>query len=180
MGPVRRLGERSRDQRAGQAMGALREVFYSTFEKPLDAKRRLVVPQEFRALAAGPFDGVFCFPSVEADCIEGGGKALFERNEALINEFEVGDPLRYSLEFTLRGGMARLAFDTAGRVTLPEHLCDMFGLSDWVVVVGLGERFQIWGREAFHAARAAHGANAREGLAASRAEQRRARLGAGL
>jgi MraZ protein len=71
-------------------------VFYSTFEKPLDAKRRIVVPQEFRAFATGPFDGIFCFPSVEADCIEAGGKALFERNEALINEFEVGDPLRYS------------------------------------------------------------------------------------
>jgi MraZ protein len=160
-------------------VGAWGEVFYSTFEKPLDAKRRIVVPQEFRALAAGPFDGIFCFPSVEADCIEGGGKALFERNEALINEFEVGDPLRYSLEFTLRGGMAQLAFDTAGRVTLPEHLCEMFGLSDWVVIIGLGERFQIWGRDAFHAARVAHGAGAREGLASSRAEQRRARLGAG-
>jgi MraZ protein len=160
-------------------VGAWGGVFYSTFEKPLDAKRRIVVPQEFRALSAGPFDGVICFPSVEANCIEAGGKALFDRNEALINEFEVGDPLRYSLEFTLRGGMAQLAFDTAGRVTLPEHLCDQFGLTDWVVLIGLGERFQIWGREAFHAARTAHGAGAREGLAASRAENRRARLGAG-
>jgi MraZ protein len=152
-------------------------VFYSTFEKPLDAKRRIVVPQEFRAFATGPFDGIFCFPSVEADCIEAGGKALFERNEALINEFEVGDPLRYSLEFTLRGGMAQLAFDNAGRVTLPEHLCERFGLTDFVVIIGLGERFQIWGREAFHAARDSHGAGAREGLVASRAEKRRARLG---
>jgi MraZ protein len=159
-------------------VGALGEVFYSTFEKPLDAKRRIVVPQGFRALASGPFDGVFCFPSVEADCIEGGGKALFDRNEALINEFEVGDPLRYSLEFTLRGGMAQLGFDTAGRVTLPENLCEMFGLTDWVVVVGLGDRLQIWARDAFHAQRATHRLSAREGLA-RHAEQRRARLASG-
>ena len=52
-------------------------MFLSTFEKQLDAKRRIVVPQEFRALVSGPFDGVFCFPSIEADCLEGGGKALF-------------------------------------------------------------------------------------------------------
>jgi MraZ protein len=155
----------------------LGEVFYSTFEKPLDAKRRIVVPADFRTAAAGPFDGVFCFPSVEADCIEGGGKALFDRNEALINEFDVGDPLRYSLEFTLRGGMAQLAFDTAGRVTLPENLCEMFGLTDWVVVVGLGERFQIWARDAFHAERPGHRTAAREGLRA-RAALRRARMGA--
>ena len=51
--------------------------------------------------------------------------------------------------------MAKLAFDTAGRITLPETLCEQFGLTDWVVVVGLGDRFQIWERDAFQAHRAA-------------------------
>ena len=152
-------------------------MFLSTFEKPLDAKRRIVVPQEFRTAVSGPFDGVFCFPSVEADCIEGGGKVLFDRYETLINEFDVGDPLRYALEFTVRGGMAQLSFDTAGRVTLPEHLCDMYGLTDVVTVVGLGDRFQIWSREAFQAQRAALGRVARDGLATHRAQQRAARVG---
>jgi MraZ protein len=154
-------------------------VFLSTFEKPLDAKRRLVVPAEFRAAVAGPFDGVFCFPSIEADCIEGGGKALFDRYEALIGELDVGDPLRYALEFSIRGGMAQLSFDTAGRVTLPEPLCEMFGLTDKVAVVGLGDRFQIWAPEAFQAQRATQLQVAREGLAALRAQQRQARIGAG-
>ena len=154
-------------------------MFLSTFEKPLDAKRRIVVPQEFRAAVAGPFDGVFCFPSVEAECIEGGGKVLFDRYETLINEFEVGDPLRYALEFTVRGGMAQLSFDTAGRVTLPEHLCELYGLTDVVTVVGLGDRFQIWSREAFQAQRAALSQAARAGLSAHRAQQRQLKLGAG-
>lgn len=154
-------------------------MFLSTFEKPLDAKRRIVVPQEFRATVAGPFDGVWCFPSVEADCIEGGGKALFDRHEALINEFEVGDPLRYALEFTVRGGMAQLSFDTAGRITLPENLCEQFGLTDWVVVVGLGDRFQIWSRDSFQAQRESQRQLARDGLAAARAAQRQIKLGVG-
>jgi len=153
-------------------------VFFSTFEKPLDAKRRIVVPQEFRAAVSGPFDGVFCFPSIEADCIEAGGKALFDKQEALINEFAFGDPLRYALEFTVRGGMAQLSFDTAGRITLPENLCEQFGLTDFVAVVGLGDRFQIWSREAFHAQRANQLRIAREGLAAHRAAGRQVRLGA--
>jgi MraZ protein len=153
-------------------------LFFSTFEKPLDSKRRIVVPAEFRAAVAGPFDGVFCFPSVEAKCIEGGGKAVFDRNEALINELPVGDPLRYSLEFILRGGMAQLSFDTAGRITLPENLCQMFGLTEWVTVVGLGDRFQVWSREEFQAQRETHWQNARDGLAAYRAQQRAARIGA--
>jgi len=152
-------------------------MFLSTFEKQLDAKRRIVVPQEFRALAAGPFDGVFCFPSIEADCIEGGGKALFDRYMGVIEELEFGDPLRSALETSVLGGMAKLSFDTAGRITLPETLCEAFGLTDWVVVVGMGERFQIWSRDAFQAHRAAQRELAREGLAQLRAQQRAARVG---
>jgi MraZ protein len=154
-------------------------MFLSTFEKQLDAKRRIVVPQEFRALAAGPFDGVFCFPSIEADCIEGGGKPLFDRYLSVIEELEFGDPLRTALETSVLGGMAKLSFDTAGRITLPEALCEMFGLTDWVAVVGLGDRFQIWSREAFQAHRAASRDMAREGLAKLRAQQRAARIGGG-
>jgi MraZ protein len=154
-------------------------VFLSSFEKQLDAKRRIVVPQDFRALAAGPFDGIVCFPSIEADCIEAGGKALYDRYLGLIEELEFGDPLRTALETSVLGGMAKLSFDTAGRITLPESLCEMFGLTDWVAVVGLGDRFQIWPREAFQAHRAAQREAAREGLAQMRAQQRAAKLEVG-
>jgi len=157
--------------------GRSAEMFLSTFEKQLDAKRRIVVPQEFRAALSGPFDGVFCFPSIEADCLEGGGKALFDRYNSVIEELDFGDPLRTALETSILGGMAKLSFDTAGRITLPETLCDMFGLSDWVTVVGLGDRFQIWDRGAFNAYRAAQRDVARQGLAQLRAQQRAARLG---
>ena len=60
-------------------------------------------------LAAGPFDGVFCFPSIEADCIEGGGKALFDRYSGVIEELEFGDPIRSALETSVLGGMAQLS-----------------------------------------------------------------------
>ena len=154
-------------------------MFLSTFEKQLDAKRRIVAPADFRAQITGPFDGVFCFPSIEADCIEGGGKPLFDRYMGVIEELEFGDPIRSALETSVLGGMAKLSFDTAGRITLPESLCEMFGLTDWVAVVGLGDRFQIWQREAFQAHRAAQRELAREGLATLRAQQRTARLGGG-
>jgi MraZ protein len=147
-------------------------VFLQTYEKQLDAKRRIVAPQEFRSTVSGPFDGLMCFPSIEADCLEGGGQALFERYEALIAELPFGDPTRSAIEFSVRGGLTRMAFDTAGRITLPEALCEQFGLTDWVVLVGLGERFQIWEREAFRAHREAQRLAARAGLAELRAQQR--------
>jgi MraZ protein len=153
-------------------------VFHSTFEKQLDAKRRIVVPQEFRAAAAGPFDGVFCFSSIEHDCIEGGGQALLDTYLSVIDELDFGDPLRTALETSVLGGMTRLAYDSAGRITLPEALCEAFGISDWVALVGMGERFQIWPRQAWQAHRAEQLRLARDGLPALRAQQRAARAGA--
>ena len=163
---------------SGDVGRGLGDVFLSTFDKQLDSKRRIVVPHEFRAAVGQPFDGVFCFPSIESDCLEGGGKALFDRYLGLIEELPFGDPLRSALETSVLGGMSRLSFDDAGRITLPPQLCDQFGLTDWVVLVGLGERFQIWPREAFQTRRAAAREGAREGLAKLRAAQRNAALGA--
>ncbi|HTK33913.1 MAG TPA: division/cell wall cluster transcriptional repressor MraZ [Caulobacteraceae bacterium] len=152
-------------------------MFLSTFEKQLDAKRRIVVPQDFRALTAGPFDGVFCFPSIEADCIEGGGQPLFQQYRSLIEELAFGDPLRSALEATVYGGAHQLGFDSAGRITLPETFCEQFGLTDWVTVVGLGDRFQIWARDAFQARRSEQRLVAREGLAKLRDAQRLQKTG---
>ncbi len=149
------------------------QVFLSTYEKQLDAKRRIVAPQDFRA-ALGGFDGIYCFPAIEADCLEAGGQALFDRYQALIGELAVGDPLRNALETSVLGGMTRLSFDTAGRITLPDSLCETVGISDWVVLTGLGDRFQIWSRDAFKTHRAVQRQAARDGLAALRAQQRSA------
>jgi len=165
-------------------------VFRSTFEKQLDSKRRIVLPQEFRAAAASPpaaptlaasapappseesFDGVFCFPSIEANCLEGGGQALFNRYLGVIEELPFGDPLRSALEFSVIGGMRQLPFDSAGRIVLPESFCDQFGLNDWVAVVGLINRFQIWPLEAYRAHRDAQRLAAQQGLPALRMAQR--------
>ncbi len=128
-------------------------MFLSSHEKQLDAKRRLLVPQDFRASALPPgtddFGGVYCFSSVEAECLECGGEAFFERYRAVIERYPVGSPTRRALEHKVYGGMQRLNFDTAGRITLPESLCERFGLTGAVVMVGLYDRFQVWAPKAY-------------------------------
>ena len=147
-------------------------MFLSTVEKQVDAKRRIVLPQDFRAAAAGAFDGVYCFASFEGDCLEGGGQALFDTYNDLVDELPFGDPVRSAMETSVFGGMVKLAFDTAGRITLPEAMCEEFCLTDWVCLVGLRTRFQIWSREAFKTHRARQRELARDGLHILRAQQR--------
>ena len=146
-------------------------MFLSTTDRQLDGKRRIVLPVEFRA-AVGPLDSLFCFPSIEADCLEGGGPDLLKTYDVLINELPFGDPLRTAIETSVRGGFARLSWDPAGRVTLPETLCEQFGLTDWVSVVGMGDRFQIWSKPAFAAHRERQRLLARDELVALRLRQR--------
>jgi MraZ protein len=141
-------------------------VFLSSHEKQLDAKRRLLVPQDFRVSALPPgaddFGGVYCFSSVEAECLELGGEAFFERYRAVIERYPVGSPTRRALEHKVYAGMQRLNFDTAGRITLPEGLCAQFGLNGAVVMVGLYDRFQVWAPKAYEAYAAEQDALARD------------------
>ena len=89
-------------------------MFLSTFETQLDSKRRILVPQEFRAIASLAFsdassiqdlDGVYCFPSFEADCLEAGGAVLLSRYTKVMDELDYGDPLRLALETSVLGEM---------------------------------------------------------------------------
>ena len=121
-------------------------MFLSTFEKQLDGKRRLLIPQEFRTADNGAEHGVFCFFSVTAGCLEAGGDRLMAEYVDLIESLPFGDDWRTALEETVYAGQKPLAYDGGGRITLPEGLCADAGLGEDVVIVGMGTRFQIWDR----------------------------------
>lgn len=152
-------------------------MFLSTFEKQLDGKRRIVVPQDYRAALSGPGDGLFVFPSIRSKCIEGGGQALFARYAKMADDLEFGDELRDSIERNVFGKMQQLQFDPAGRITLPETFCNRFGMKDWVAVVGMRDRFEIWEREALLALEEPDLEFTKSGMANMRNAQRAAKVG---
>jgi len=139
-------------------------VFLSTYEKQLDGKRRLLIPQEFRTADNGAEHGVFCFFSIESDCLEAGGDKLMAEYVAMIEELPFGDDLRTALEETFFAGQRPLSYDGGGRITLPEGLCQEAGLGEDVVIVGLGSRFQIWDRARWNARREERRALARQAV----------------
>ena len=126
-------------------------MFLSTYEKQLDGKRRLSIPQDYRTAENGAESRIFCFPSVEADCLEAGGDHLFNMYVEMIRALPFGSTQRSALEWQVMGEQTRLAFDGGGRITLPESLCQEAGLGEDVVIVGMGPRFQIWDRARWNA-----------------------------
>jgi len=140
-------------------------VFLSTYEKQLDAKRRLLIPGDFRTAENGAENGIFLFPSVEADCLEAGGDRLFAVYQEMIDSLPFGSEERSALEWQVMGEQVRLSFDSGGRITLPEHLCTEAEFGESVVIIGLKDRFQIWAKDKYMARRAQQRAAAKAGLA---------------
>lgn len=130
-------------------------MFLGTYEKQLDGKRRLLIPQEFRTAENGAETGVFCFLSITDDCLEAGGAPLMAEYVARIEALPFGSEERTALEEAFYAAQRPLAFDGGGRITLPEGLCEDAGLGEDVVIAGMGSRFRIWDRARWQARKTA-------------------------
>ncbi len=120
-------------------------MFLSTITNNLDAKGRISVPSDFRAVVTeSGFDGIVVWPSFDGDYLEGGGIALLEEYQVSLESIDYYDEGRMALQRAIFAESRKLAFDSGGRVTLPKELAEYAGLNGQVTFVGLGRRFEIW------------------------------------
>ncbi len=124
--------------------------FVSNTALRLDAKGRVSIPASFRSvLARDGFDGLYCYPALDQEAIDAGGNALLAEIEALIDRFPPYSQEREEFRISLYGRSATLKIDGEGRVVLTDDLKAHAGISDSVVFVGLGQKFQIWEPQRF-------------------------------
>lgn len=110
------------------------------------------MPADFRSVVrGGPFDGIIVWPSFDGPYLEGGGQALLERYQTLIEEMDPYDEARIAFERAIFGAAKPLAFDSNGRVTLSKDLIEHAGLDGKATFVGLGSRFEIWSPDTYEA-----------------------------
>ncbi|MBC6402653.1 MAG: division/cell wall cluster transcriptional repressor MraZ [Hyphomonadaceae bacterium] len=138
-------------------------MFLSTTTNNLDAKGRVSVPSDFRAVVGdGNFDGIIVWPSFDGPYLEGGGIALIEDYARSLKTMDYYDEARDNLQRAIFAESRRLSFDSGGRVTLPKDLAEYANLSGSATFVGLGEKFEIWNTQDHEAKRAEVRAKARE------------------
>jgi MraZ protein len=119
-------------------------AFRGHFEHSLDAKNRLAIPARFRAafssgavLAKDPETCVAVWtPEAHESIIE---RALGDLNP-------MGAQYRKLSRF-YQGNSFEIDLDASGRVTLPPPLLADASIEKEVVVVGVGDHLEIWGRE---------------------------------
>ncbi len=119
-------------------------AFRGHFEHSLDAKNRLSIPARFRAAFS---DGLVLAKDSDP-CV---GVWTAAAHETLIaRALEGVNPIGKQYKKVARfyqGNSWENELDAAGRVTLPPSLMAHGGIEKEVVVVGVGDHLEIWGRE---------------------------------
>jgi MraZ protein len=119
-------------------------AFRGHYEHSLDAKNRLSIPAKFRAsFSAGVVlakDPETCVAVWTPDSHE----SIIERALAGLNP--MGSEYRKLSRF-YQGNSFEIELDGSGRVTLPQPLMTHASIEKEVVVVGVGDHLEVWGRE---------------------------------
>lgn len=120
--------------------------FVSTFTNKIDAKGRVSVPAAFRDVLKrdGYAGGVYCYPSLDAESLDGGGERLAKKIDDLVATYPEYSVERDELSVALYGDVQILAIDGDGRMVLPENLRRHIGVKNQITFVGLGDKFQMW------------------------------------
>ncbi|MEM7327442.1 MAG: hypothetical protein AAF437_01805 [Pseudomonadota bacterium] len=119
-------------------------MFVSTFETSLDSKGRVSVPASFRhALAGGA--RVFLYPALDGSpCLEGGGEALMQQNQATLLRLSPNTTARKVFLNRTVAKAAELKLDDTGRIKIPEKHLEMAGIARDLIFVGAMDRFYLW------------------------------------
>jgi MraZ protein len=130
----------------------LTDRFVSNFTNRLDAKGRVSIPANFRAvLARDGYEGLYVHPSLDLSALDAGGNALRATIDDILTRFSPFSEEWESLSTALNGTSEVLRIDPEGRIQLGEALKLHAGIGDTVTFVGQGHKFQIWEPARFQA-----------------------------
>jgi MraZ protein len=122
-------------------------MFTGRFYHNLDEKGRLTIPSGYRdlLLVSGGY------------ITQGFDKNLmvllspeFDRIVDRLRHLSMTDPEARLLKRIIISGAASLEIDKAGRILIPQYLRRYAGLESGLVIVGVGEYFEIWSDENWH------------------------------
>ncbi|MFM8322740.1 MAG: division/cell wall cluster transcriptional repressor MraZ [Chloroflexota bacterium] len=121
-------------------------MFLGRFQHSIDDKGRLTVPARFRDQLA--LEGGYVMQGFDRNLMVL-TSAHFEVLSRQISAMSMTDPDARQLRRLLFSTSERVEIDRAGRILLPQFLRQLAGLDGMVLVVGLGDYFEIWAPESW-------------------------------
>lgn len=118
-------------------------MFLGQHHHNLDTKNRLTIPARYRELLA---EGVYLLQGLDNNLM-GFTTQEFAAISAQASQLSLTDPNARLLQRLIFSTADLLEVDKAGRVLIPDFLRQLAGLQNEVVLVGMGDHFEIWSPE---------------------------------
>ena len=123
-------------------------LFMDTVLNKVDAKGRVSLPADYRAIVKETGSEIVCYRSLSSPCIEGCLEDLLDKLATQMEDsLDFFSATQDNLTNLVFGDAKRYPFDSTGRVMLSEKLLKHAQITDSAVFVGKGRKFQIWNPE---------------------------------
>lgn len=125
--------------------GIKKSLFFDTVINKVDAKGRVSVPAEYRAVFAFEEAEMVAFRSFTLPCIECCTSRLLQKiADEMEDSLDMFSQRQDDLSSLIFADAKEFTFDSTGRIGLTEKLLKHAGIVDAAVFVGKGKTFQIW------------------------------------
>lgn len=120
-------------------------LFMDTVVNKVDAKGRVSLPADYRAIVKDTGSEIVCYRSLSAPCVEGCLEDLLDKLATdMENSLDFFSQEQDDISNLVFGDAKRYPFDSTGRIMLSEKLLAHAQITDSAVFVGKGRKFQIW------------------------------------
>jgi MraZ protein len=134
--------------KAGLPIGAM---FRGATPIALDGKGRLAIPTKYRDMLMQRCGGRLVLTQDPSACLLLYPLPDWEPIEERLNKLPSFDEISRRMQRLLVGSATSLEMDSAGRILLPSLLRDRARLERDVVMIGQGNKFEIWNEAAWNA-----------------------------
>ena len=118
-------------------------MFKGTYFHNIDAKGRMIIPSKFRELLG---EGSVMTFGLDG-CLFLLPKDVWDEMEEKLMKLPLSDRRSRKLSRLFLSNAQDCEFDRQGRIILTQNLKELAGLSKDVVLIGVGDRIEIWDKE---------------------------------
>jgi len=118
-------------------------MFLGQYEHSIDEKGRLTIPAKYRELLS---DGAIITEGFDQNLMVLTSSAFTTISDR-VNRMSMTDPTVRELKRMMFGRANQAEIDKAGRMLIPAYLRESAQLKTNIVVVGMGDYFEIWSSE---------------------------------
>jgi len=122
-------------------------AFVGSYTHSLDSKRRVTIPSDWREAAGNPT--LFILPGVNVKCLY----VVTAREMAQrLEKVRAASVANVQAQIFLRDFFSRsdrVTLDAQGRIRVKDELLELAGITNQMVLVGVGSRFELWSPESW-------------------------------